>query len=196
MRNPIHKRMERFESWQHLTFMACLCERMLPNFQLFCEVSKRSDHAKIFQNVLNLVWEHLTVKGAKINFENQLEKLEEIIPDVNQFDFYGVFPAEDAAQALSELLHSLIAGETLEQAIKLSQLSLATVATYLETQQNRSLNEQELKNSAEIQEELDVQWQIYRLLAECEERDVALILELKNEIRTTGISNIGLIFNQ
>lgn len=196
MRNPIHKRMERFESWQHLTFMACLCERMLPNFQLFCEVSKRSDHAKIFQNVLNLVWEHLTVKGAKINFENQLEKLEEIIPDVNQFDFYGVFPAEDAAQALSELLHSLIAGETLEQAIKLSQLSLATVATYLETQQNRSLNEQELKDSAEIQEELDVQWQIYRLLAECEERDVALILELKNEIRTTGISNIGLIFNQ
>ncbi|MGX2973518.1 YjaG family protein [Ursidibacter arcticus] len=196
MRNPIHKRMERFETWQHLTFMACLCERMLPNFELFCDVSKRSDQAKIFQNILNLVWEHLTVKGAKINFENQLEKLEEIIPDVNQFDFYGVLPAEDACEGLSELLHAIIAGETLEQAIKLSQLSLSTVATYVEMQQERELNEQELKNTPEIQEELDVQWQIYRLLNECEERDVELILALKNEIRMSGISNIGLKFNQ
>lgn len=196
MRNPIHKRIERFESWQHLTFMACLCERMYPNFQLFCEVSKRSDDAKIFQNILNLVWEHLTVKGAKINFENQLEKLESIIPDVNEFDFYGVFPAEDACQALAEVLHSIIAGETLEQAIKISQISLSTVATYLETQVDRSLNEQELKNTPEIQDELDVQWQVYRLLNECEERDVELILELKNELRNSGISNIGLKFNQ
>lgn len=196
MRNSIHKRIERFETWQHLTFMACLCERMLPNFQLFCEVSKRSDDAKTFQNILNLVWEHLTVKGAKINFENQLEKLEAIIPDVNEFDFYGVFPAEDACQALAEVLHSIIAGETLEQAIKISQISLSTVATYLETQADRSLNEQELKNAPEIQDELDVQWQVYRLLNECEERDIELILGLKNEIRTSGISNVGLNFSQ
>ncbi|MDG6268158.1 DUF416 family protein [Glaesserella parasuis] len=196
MRNPIHKRIERFETWQHLTFMACLCERMSPNFQLFCEVSKRSDDAKTFQNILNLVWEHLTVKGAKINFENQLEKLEAIIPDVNEFDFYGVFPAEDACHALAEVLHSIIAGETLEQAIKISQISLSTVATYLETQADRSLNEQELKNAPEIQDELDVQWQVYRLLNECEERDIELILGLKNEIRTSGISNVGLNFSQ
>ncbi|QIW16396.1 hypothetical protein A4G20_08635 [Pasteurellaceae bacterium RH1A] len=196
MRNPIHKRMERFESWQHLTFMACLTERMLPNFQLFCEVTDQAEQAKVFQNILNLVWESLTVKGAKINFENQLEKLETIIPDVNSYDFYGVFPAEDACEALSEVLHSIIAGSTLEQSIKLSQLSLKTVATYLETQLDRELKEQELKNADEIQEELDVQWQIYRLLNECEERDTDLILGLKNELRQAGISNIGLKFEQ
>lgn len=196
MRNPIHKRIERFESWQHLTFMACLCERMLPNFQLFCEVSKRSDDAKIFQNMLNLVWEFLTVKGAKINFESQLEKLEEIIPEVEQYDFYGVFPAVDACEGLSELLHAIIAGEPLEQAIKISQLSLSTVATYLETQQDSELNEQALKNAPEIQEELDVQWQFYRLLNACEERDIELVLELKNALRESGVSNIGINFNQ
>ncbi|WP_373767623.1 YjaG family protein [Glaesserella sp.] len=196
MQNPIHKRIERFDSWQHLTFMACLCERMYPNFKLFCDMTEQQEKAKIFQNILNLVWESLTVKGVKINFENQLEKLEAIIPDVNEFDFYGVFPAEDACEALSEILHSVIAGSTLEQAIKLSRLSLATVATYLETQQDRILSEQELKNSAEIQDELDVQWQIYRLLNECEERNIELILGLKNEIRESGISNIGLNINQ
>ncbi|MDH2924367.1 hypothetical protein EV693_10972 [Nicoletella semolina] len=196
MRNPIHKRIERFESWQHLTFMACLCERMYPNFQLFCEVSKQPENGKIFQNILNLVWEYLTVKGANINFENQLEKLEAIIPDVNDYDFYGVFPAVDACEGLSNLLHTIIAGEFLEQAIKLSQLSLATVATYLETQQDRELNESELKHSAEIQDELDLQWQLYRTLNECESREVALILALKNQLRVSGVSNIGLNINQ
>ncbi|STY61685.1 DUF416 family protein [Mannheimia haemolytica] len=196
MRNPIHKRMERFEPWQNTTFMACLCERMYPNYQLFCEVTEQPEKAKVFQNILNLVWEYLTIKGAKINFDNQLEKLEEIIPDVNEYAFFGVLPAQEACEALSELLHSIIAGSTLEQAIRISQISLGTVASYLEMQQDKELNEQELKNSEEIQEELDVQWQIYRLLNECEKRDLDLIFELKDEIRNSGISNIGLNINQ
>lgn len=191
MRNPIHKRLERFESWQNITFMACLCERMYPNFQLFCRMTEQSENARIYQNILNLVWEYLTVKGTKINFENQLEKLEAIIPDVNDYDFFGVLPALDAGEALSELLHSILAGETLEQAIKISQLSLQTVATLLETQLEQDLSETDLKNSEDIQQELDIQWQIYRTLNQCEERDVDLILDLKNEIRSTGISNIG-----
>ncbi|VFS26721.1 Protein of uncharacterised function (DUF416) [Enterobacter cancerogenus] len=29
LQNPIHLRLEKLESWQHVTFMACLCERML-----------------------------------------------------------------------------------------------------------------------------------------------------------------------
>ena len=101
-----------------------------------------------------------------------------------EYEFFGVLPAQEACEALSELLHSIIAGSTLEQAIRISQISLGTVASYLEMQNERELSEVELKNSEEIQEELDVQWQIYRLLNECEERDIPLILDLKNEIRT------------
>ncbi|WP_439257026.1 YjaG family protein [Lonepinella sp. BR2271] len=196
MRNPIQKRLEHFETWQHLTFMACLCERMWPNFQLFCQVTEQPDKAKTYQNILNLVWEYLTVKGAKINFENQLEKLEEIIPDVNDYDFFGVVPALDAAEGLGDLLHAIIAGENLEQSIKISQLSLQTVATLLETEQERELSETELKSAVEIEQELDVQWQIFRTLKECEERDVDLILDLKNEIRSSKISNIGIEITQ
>ena len=102
MRNPIHKRLENVESWQHLTFMACLCERMAPNFALFCQMTEQEQAEKTYHNILNLVWEFLTVKGAKINFENQLEKLEEIIPDVNNYDFFGVVPALDACEALGD----------------------------------------------------------------------------------------------
>lgn len=196
MRNPIHKRLENLESWQHLTFMAALCERMAPNFKLFCQMNELSVEAKTYQNILNLVWEYLTVKDAKINFENQLEKLETIIPDVNDYESFGVVPALDACQALAEILHAIIAGETLERAVEISLISLGTVTSLLETETGRDWSESELKESKDIQAELDVQWQVYRLLKECEKRDIELILDLKNEIRAEGISNIGIEFHQ
>lgn len=196
MRNPIHKRLENLESWQHLTFMAALCERMAPNFKLFCQMNELSAEVKTYQNILNLVWEYLTVKDAKINFENQLEKLETIIPDVNDYESFGVVPALDACQALAEILHAIIAGEALERAVEMSLISLGTVTSLLETETGRDWSDSELKESEDIQAELDVQWQVYRLLKECEKRDIALILGLKNEIRAEGISNIGIEFHQ
>lgn len=196
MRNPIHKRLENLDSWQHLTFMAALCERMAPNFKLFCQMNELSVETKTYQNILNLVWEYLTIKDVKINFENQLEKLESIIPDVNDYDSFGVVPALDACQALAEILHAIIAGETLEKAVEISLISLGTIRALLETETGRDWSESELKENEDIQAELDVQWQVYRLLKECEKRDIELILALKNEIRTEGISNIGIEFHQ
>ncbi|MEX4603645.1 YjaG family protein [Haemophilus influenzae] len=196
MRNPIHKRLENLESWQHLTFMAALCERMAPNFKLFCQMNELGTEAKTYQNILNLVWEYLTIKDVKINFENQLEKLESIIPDVNDYESFGVVPALDACQALAEILHAIIAGETLERAVEISLISLGTIRALLETETGRDWSESELKENEDIQTELDVQWQVYRLLKECEKRDIELILALKNEIRTEGISNIGIEFHQ
>lgn len=196
MRNPIHKRLENLESWQHLTFMTALCERMAPNFKLFCQMNELSVESKTYQNILNLVWEYLTIKDVKINFENQLEKLETIIPDVNDYDSFGVVAALDACQALAEILHAIIAGETLEKAVEISLISLGTIRALLETETGRDWSESKLKENEDIQTELDVQWQVYRLLKECEKRDIELILALKNEIRTEGISNIGIEFHQ
>ena len=190
MRNPIQKRLENLATWQHLTFMACLCERMYPNYHLFCQITEQPQNAKVYHNILNLVWEYLTVKEVNINFENQLEKLENIIPDVNDYDFYGVVPALDACEGLAEVLHTIIAGASLEQAVKVSQLSLGTVASYLETEYDRTLSEVELKESDLIQQELDVQWQLYRALKEAERHDVELISDLKNALREEAVSNI------
>jgi len=97
---------------------------------------------------------------------------------VNDYDFFGVVPALDACEALGELLHAIIAGETLEKAIQISQISLGTVCSLLETHEDRDLSESELKSREEIEEELDLQWQIYRLLKDCEKRDVDLILSM------------------
>ena len=99
LRNPIHLRTERLEARQHLTFMASLCERMYPNYQMFCKQTEFGDPA-VYRRILDLVWETLVVKDAKVNFDSQLEKLEEAIPSAEDYDLYGVYPAIDACIAL------------------------------------------------------------------------------------------------
>ncbi len=190
MRNPIHKRLEKFKTWQMQCFMLCLCQRMLPNYQLFASSIERSENAKILQNITALSWENLMVKNSKINFDRQLEKLEEIIFDVNDFDCYGILPAVDATQAISYLLHSIIAGESLDAAINISKLSLKTVREFVEFSEDRILSDEELKDNEMIQSELDVQWQIYRILKDCEDYDLELIKDLRSEIIAENVSNI------
>ncbi|WP_192459368.1 YjaG family protein [Musicola keenii] len=191
LRNPIHLRLEKLASWQHVTFMACLCERMYPNYHAFCQETGFFD-AQLYRRILDLVWETLVVKDARVNFDNQLEKLEEAIPSADDYDIYGVYPAIDACIALSELLHSQLSGETLAHAIAISEASIRTVAMLEMTQAGREMTDDELKVLPAIEEEWDIQWEIFRLLAGCEERDIELIKGLRADLREAGISNIGI----
>ena len=165
LQNPIHLRLERLESWQHVTFMACLCERMYPNYAMFCQQTGFGDG-------------------------------QEAIPSADDFDLYGVYPAIDACVALSELVHSRLSGETLEHAVEVSKTSITTVAMLEMTQAGREMSDEELKENPAVEQEWDIQWEIFRLLAECEERDIELIKGLRADLREAGESNIGIIFQQ
>ncbi|POW52375.1 DUF416 domain-containing protein [Candidatus Pantoea alvi] len=195
LQNPVHLRLAKLESWQHLTFMACLCERMFPNYWAFCQQTQFADPA-LYRRLLDLIWESLTVKDAKINFDSQLEKLEAAIPDGEAFDIYGVYPAIDACVALSEVLHAMLSGETLEHAIEVSRTSITTVAMLEMTQAGREMSDEELRENPAVIDEWDLQWEIFRLLADCEERDLELIKGLCLDLREAGISNIGINFQQ
>ena len=195
LRNPIHLRLAKLESWQHVTFMACLCERMYPNYQMFCHDTDFAN-AQLYRRILDLIWETLLVKDAKVNFDSQLEKFEEAIPVGEDFEIYGVYPAIDACVALSEVVHSRLSGETLEHAIAVSETSVTTVAMLEMTQSGRELTDEELKDNLAVIDEWDAQWEIFRLLAECEERDLELIKGLRQDLREDAISNIGVVFEQ
>ncbi|BET41982.1 YjaG family protein [Atlantibacter hermannii] len=195
LQNPIHLRLEKLESWQHVTFMASLCERMYPNYAIFCQQTAYGD-AHLYRRILDLIWETLTVKDAKVNFDSQLDKLEEAIPAADDYDIYGVYPAIDACVALSELVHSRLSGETLEHAIEVSKASITTVAMLEMSQAGREMTDDELKTNPAVEQEWDIQWEIFRLLADCEERDVELIKGLRADLREDGTSNIGINLQQ
>lgn len=191
LRNPIHLRLEKLESWQHVTFMASLCERMYPNYQAFC-LETGFGEAQLYRRILDLIWETLVIKDAKVNFDSQLEKLEEAVPSSDDYDLYGVYPAIDACIALGELIHSRLSGETLSHAVAVSETSIRTVAMLEMTQAGKEMTDEELKVIPAVEEEWDIQWEIFRLLADCEERDLELIKGLRSDLREAAVSNIGI----
>ncbi|AMG30804.1 DUF416 domain-containing protein [Grimontia hollisae] len=192
LQNPIQLRLEKLDSWQHITFMAALVERMYPNYAAFCQQTAFADpHA--FRQLLDAVWEVLTVKNAKINFERQLEKLEALIPTTEEFDLYLVYPAIDACVAMSTLIHTLLDRDLMmESVLKISQQSVASVAQLEEAQTGIEVTNENQKEVESVCAEWDVQWAIFRALREAKERDVEMIRGIRNELREEGISNLGL----
>ena len=191
LQNPLQLRLEKLEPWKQITFMACLCERMYPNFAMFCDSTEFAE-PRIYRDILDSIWEQLTVKSAKVNYERQLEKLEEIIPSSEDFDFYGVYPAIDACIGLSTLLHGLLDRDDLFESMqKISQQSVQTVAQLEEAQTGLEITNDNQKDHEAVCEEWDVQWAIFRPLKDAQERDIELIKDLRFELREDGISNIG-----
>lgn len=191
--NPLHERLQKLDDWQLIAFTALLCERMYPNYVFFCQQTEFADPKK-YRAILNTVWEKLNLKNAKINFDTQLEKLEKLIPETENYVIYAVYPANDACEALSNALHSFLSDDATEYAILTSQLSIRTIIELEEHLSELDLaNESRLKENQAIQQEIDLQWDIYRLLKSTDKEDAAQFLdELKKEIRDIGISNIGI----
>ncbi|KJY78506.1 hypothetical protein TW78_02840 [Vibrio coralliilyticus] len=191
LQNPLQLRLEKLEPWKQITFMACLCERMYPNYAMFCDSTEFAE-PRIYRDILDSIWEQLTVKSAKVNYERQLEKLEEIIPSSEDFDFYGVYPAIDACIGLSTLLHGLLDRDDLFESMqKISQQSVQTVAQLEEAQTGLEITNDNQKDNEAVCEEWDLQWAIFRPLKDAQERDIELIKDLRFELREDGISNIG-----
>ena len=126
-----------------------------------------------------------------VNYERQLEKLEEIIPSSEDFDFYGVYPAIDACIGLSTLLHGLLDRDDLFESMqKISQQSVQTVAQLEEAQTGLEITNDNQKDNEAVCEEWDVQWAIFRPLKDAQERDIELIKDLRFELREDGLSLI------
>ena len=195
IKNPVQLRLAKLPVWKQRLFMVCLCERMYPNFIYYCNLQQDELSAVGYKKILDLIWESLLVENVKINFDLQLEKLESLIPIVNDDSPYMVYPAIDACQALSEILHSFISGEIVEHTARVSSISATTVAEFEMTKDNIELAEEEQSSLPCVIEEFDLQWEIYRLLTDENNESNDLIRGLKMDIRSAKISNIGVFLS-
>ncbi|TSJ90683.1 DUF416 family protein [Gilliamella apicola] len=195
IKNPVQLRLAKLSVWKQRLFMVCLCERMYPNFIYYCNLQRDELSAVGYKKILDLIWESLLVENVKINFDLQLEKLESLIPIVNDNSPYMVYPAIDACQTLSEILHSFISGEIVEHTARVSSISATTVAEFEMTKDNIELAEAEQSSLPCVIEEFDLQWEIYRLLTDENNESIDLIRGLKKDIRSAKISNIGVFLS-
>ncbi|MGK0500490.1 MAG: hypothetical protein ACJAYG_002140 [Oceanicoccus sp.] len=179
------KALEDLTEWQAISLGACLVARMRPNYILFAEIADSSD-AAVFTNILNLVWEFAAGQNQKIDFQKQLEKLEVITPDLDAYDFYGVWPALDATVALASLLSCCERFDT-EEIAAIATLSRSTIDGYLST---AGIEFDEPEHPLVIDEQAFVE-QLLSVLRQQASR-VVMIAELKALVATVAVSNIGL----
>lgn len=182
--------------YQQAAIAATLLERMLPNYQLFSEVTSTGD-AVLTRNILNLIWEWLTVKRVKINFEKLTDELDVVTPEVTHFDIFGVYPAVDCATALDTMLNGIMQQDSAEF-INVAKISQATVARLIEYE----TDEQDISNEAELkkvvrdhplmQYEMECLAELIELVRPIQTFDREQMLTLKAWVKEQGLTNLGM----
>lgn len=188
------KRLKALDPLQKQLFATALCQRMYPNYQLFSEVCEFGD-AKVLATALELAWQSLYDRKLKFNIDVHLERLDAITPDPTDFIVYGAYPAMDAAVAVTALL-SAIQGKQEDDMVNISKLSSATVANYIEATLDTELTGDALDDMVfaheVMQEERELQASLLDIIEQNAKVSADLVKELRREIISSGVSNIGI----
>lgn len=188
------KRVKALDLQQKKIFAIALCQRMLPNYQLFSEVCEFGD-PQVLDTVLNLLWQSSYDSKLKLNIDIYLERLELITPDPANFDVYGVYPAIDATTALIALL-SAIQSKVEEDIVNISKLSSSTVANYIEAISEVELDEDSFDdyifNHEAMVDEKALQENLLTLIEDNPKLNAEFVKSLRKEIIDAGVSNIGI----
>ncbi|QYK14083.1 YjaG family protein [Shewanella rhizosphaerae] len=188
------KRLKALEPEQKKLFAIALCQRMYPNYQLFSEVCEFGD-PQVLDTVLNLLWQSMYDQKLKLNIDLYLERLDLNTPEPSDFDVYGVYPAMDAAVALTSLL-SAIQSKVEDDITNISKLSSATVANYIEATLEEEMEEEALDdhifNHEVMQEEKALQASLLEIIEENPKITADFVKALRKELMQASVSNIGI----
>ena len=129
---------------------------MLPNYRLFCTLNSFAD-SRIMDNLLHALWSWVIDPQSTINIDAKLDKLEQITPDTQHFDNFGVLPALNCAVSMNALLQ-LLSQDDQQGAVVVCKLSQGTVEAYID------VTEPHIANSPQRNELLKqhplMQWEI------------------------------------
>lgn len=179
---------------QKQLFAIALCQRMLPNYQLFSEVCEFGQPA-VLSTALDLLWQSQYDKKNKYNADVHLQRLEENTPDPSDFEAYGVYPAMDAVVAISTLM-SAIADKIEDDIINISKLSSSTVANYIEALSDEDLMDEALDDYVfahpVMLEEKELQNMLLDIIEANPDIHPDLVKGLRKDIIEAGVSNIGI----
>jgi len=201
----IHLPFNKLSQWQQVAFCAALLERMIPNYQMFSEHTEFGNY-KVLRNQLDLVWQWLDkANRCKINYDAQIAKLEEQVPDPELFDFLGVFPALDSAMALMSLFQAIQDPEG-DGFINVSKLSENSVSYYVELILAQEVDEitpeedeivisaQQISAHPLMQWEIATQNELFDFLTSARENKASCV-KAKVLVLEEGLSNLGIEIN-
>ncbi len=192
--NPPNPSLKQLNDWQLAAFCAAVSERLLPNYALFSRVAEFGD-AQVLRTALDKVWDRLSNRCGSVNFETQMEKVDAVTPEPEDFDMYGVYPALDACVALISTLNQMVEA-SYQDARQISQLSLQSIETYLEVVADAELSDEELVRFINTHPLIEIEQQFQDKLIEqllsSAKVNLALLDSIRRDANNDGVSNIGI----
>ncbi|GDY26658.1 hypothetical protein AHAT_25480 [Agarivorans sp. Toyoura001] len=181
-------RLAQLSAKQQSLYCLALLQRMSPNYLLFCQAVEL-EHDADFKKLLALFWESAMYPKTRINFSAQRERFEDLIPEPQDYDMYGVYPALDCC-VVAECLFSALLESTGQEAEQASQTSLASVLSFLELQFGEQ-SEAEIMQQELVQHEMAFQSALLDLVDQAD-GDKNAIQALKTLAVNHGVSNLGI----
>ncbi|WP_421867066.1 YjaG family protein [Motiliproteus sp.] len=192
--NQPSPRLKQLNDQQLSAFCAAISERLLPNYALFSQVAEFGN-TQTLRTALDKIWDRLCNRCGAVNFETQMEKVDAVVPDPEEFDMYGVYPALDTCVALITTLNQMVEASH-QDARQTSQLSLQGIETYLELIADAELSDEQLVrfiNTHElIEQELEFQESLIDQLLQKASPDAATLDKIRTQAANDGVSNIGI----
>jgi len=180
-----------------------LCQRMVPNYELFYHVTGFGD-PKLLQGALNACWDWAWQgRAVKVNFARWQEKIDEVTPSEHGHDLLGVYPAMDACTALSTMLQGFMDNNSADL-VSVAKVSQASVAKFLELSEGADLTAEQrqlmLREHELAQYEIEVQQAMLDYLEmvarEQQQPTQQFIQQVRQMVADEGISNIGVSLNE
>ncbi len=186
--DKFYKKLRKLMPWQQTVFALALSERMYPNYCLYAESTGRGD-TRLIRSSLDTMWQYLTEKSMQVDLSAILEQVEAAMPEPQQEECYGAWPALDTCVALATAYNSVVF-RLGDEAYDVSQTSMGTVVGFIEMQQGRELSAEELYAEPLVEDEMA--FQVALLDEVSQPRDAAVILKIKEMAEQGGISNLGI----
>jgi hypothetical protein len=176
-------------------YCAALTERQFPNFVLFSKLVEFGDLRQL-ETILDGVWQSLVPGGAKMNFEVQLDKVEQNMPDLDEYEMYGASPALDAVVSLYSTLVCILEADV-DEAIAVGNVSSECVAMFVEVSEGHDqMSDEEvirlISNHDLTLQEDEFQEEVVARLISVKQMDKKFVNELREFARNEGVSNIGI----
>ncbi|WP_105199564.1 MULTISPECIES: YjaG family protein [unclassified Pseudoalteromonas] len=186
------QRIRELNTVQKAALAAALLERMLPNYTLFSEALEFGE-PEVLRNALALCWEKILLPKSKISIEKLIEKVEPNVPEVNDFDVFGVYPAIDAATALLTLLQGLQSKDEHEY-VSVCKIAQGTVARLIEYQfelDEQPYSAQDVNQHPLMEYEIEVLGELIDFVAAMVRLDKDSAKALRQLAVADGQTNIG-----
>jgi len=192
--NRFEQQLRDLAPWQQMPLATALSERMFLNFALFSRLMNFGDVDKM-RNLLNSIWDEQMQRGTKVNYEVQLNHVEDNIVDLDEFDMFGAIPARDAMMALFSTLIFKLEQES-DEVVAVSNLSYDTIGAYVEfAEADDQMSDEELVrliNMHDLMLDEDAfQEALLEQLAGASFKP-AVVESVRELARNQGVSNIGI----